>query len=72
MSFPQDGLVTITNGRRLERARIVEVDREVRAVARVVWDEDTMLIYELDEGWDWARGHGDDIEAALLLSRSAK
>ena len=72
MSFPQDGLVTIFNGSRLERARIVKIDSDVREVGRAAWNGGSDTIYLLDEGWEWARGHGDDIEAALLLSRSAR
>jgi hypothetical protein len=36
--FPQDGLVTITSGDHLERARIAEVDGDVPEVALVKWD----------------------------------
>ena len=72
MSFPQDGLVTIFNGSRLERARIVEIDSDVPEVGRAAWNGGSDVIYLQDEGWDWARGHGEDVEAALLLTRSVR
>ena len=77
MSFPQDGLVTIFNGSRLERARITHVDQEVPVVASVEWNgidglQNRDVIYAADESHYWACGHGDDIEAALLLVQSAR
>lgn len=29
------------------------------------------IVYDRNENIDWARGHGDDVRAVLLLSRSA-
>lgn len=41
------------------------------AVAQRHGAEPEFVLWEDQEGITWARGHGDDVTAALLLARSA-
>jgi len=42
------------------------------AVTQQLGAEPEFVLWEDQEGVTWARGHGDDVTAALLLARSAR
>ena len=41
------------------------------AVTRQLEGEPEFVLWEDEEGVSWAHGHGDDVEAALVLARSS-